>query len=167
MDNSALYISNWRTLRITAGGRSSRLIIIETPLPSPSGRCATPPPKPPWWRGAVNFGPTAKTASSPPISPTPNQSTNTGQVQGTPAESNGLATAALVLGILSALFFEFVFVPIAALVVSSFALSKSTSLANKGQKKTGKGKSIAGLILGGVYLFTWFGWNVLGWGPGR
>ena len=108
-----------------------------------------------------------KEASSPPISPTPNQSTNTGQVQGTPAESNGLATAALVLGILSALFFEFVFVPIAALVVSAFALSKSASLANKGQKKTGKGKSVAGLILGGVYLFVWFAWNVLGMGPGR
>jgi len=108
-----------------------------------------------------------KASPSAPISPNAKQPTNTGQVQGTPAESNGLATAALVLGILSAGFFEFVFVPIAALVVSSFALSKSTSLANKGQKKTGKGKSIAGLILGGVYLFTWFGWNVLGWGPGR
>ena len=108
-----------------------------------------------------------KAASSPPISPTPTQPTNTDQVHGTPAESNGLATAALVLGILSALFFEFVFVPIAALVVSAFALSKSTSLANKGQKKTGKGKSVAGLILGGVYLFVWFAWNVLGMAPGR
>jgi len=105
-----------------------------------------------------------KAVSSPPISPAPNQSTNTSQVQGTPAESNGLATAALVLGILSAAFFEFVFVPIAALVVSAFALSKSTSLANKGQKKTGKGKSIAGLILGGVYLSVWFIYDILGMG---
>ena len=108
-----------------------------------------------------------KAASSPPISPTPNQSTNTGQVQGPPAESNGLATAALVLGILSALFFEFVFVPIAALIVSAFALSKSTSLANKGQKMTGKGKSVAGLVLGAVYLFAWFWFNVAAMGPGR
>ena len=108
-----------------------------------------------------------KAAPSPQISPAPNESADTSHAQGTPAESNGLATAALVLGILSALFFEFVFVPIAALVVSAFALSKSTSLANKGQGKTGKGKSIAGLILGGVYLFIWFGWNALGWGPGR
>lgn len=109
----------------------------------------------------------AKVSPSAPISPDAKQPTITSQGPSTGSESNGLATAALVLGILSAMFFEFVFVPIAALVVSAFALSKSTSLANKGQKKTGKGKSVAGLILGGVYLFVWFAWNVLGMGPGR
>lgn len=69
---------------------------------------------------------------------------------------NELATPSLVLGILSALFFEFFPVPLAALVTGLFALTRSTELQNLGSKKTGKGKSIAGVSLGAVYLVVWF-----------
>lgn len=69
---------------------------------------------------------------------------------------NELATPALVLGILSALFFEFFPVPLAALVTGLFALTRSTELQNLGSKKTGKGKSIAGVSLGALYLVVWF-----------
>jgi hypothetical protein len=94
---------------------------------------------------------------------------NNNEAQGEPKviQTNGLAIAALVLGVCSALFFEFLFVPVVAIVVSSLALAKSTSLRNDGQIKTGKGFSIAGLVLGGVFLFVWFSWAFLGMGPGR
>lgn len=71
-------------------------------------------------------------------------------------ETNYLARFALVLGILSVFFFEFVPVPIASVVVSSFALNKSSELAQKSAAKTGKGMSMAGLVLGVVYSVLGF-----------
>jgi hypothetical protein len=75
---------------------------------------------------------------------------------------NPLATPALVLGILSAFFYEFVFFQVAALMVGIFGVNRATELAKSGEAKTGKGKSIAGLVLGAVYLFAWFMLVVVG-----
>lgn len=70
--------------------------------------------------------------------------------------SNSLSNFALGLGIASAFFFEFVFIPIAAVVVSAISLSKASELTRANVEKTGKGKSIAGLILGIVYSLLGF-----------
>ena len=64
---------------------------------------------------------------------------------------NSLSTVSLVLGIVSVFLFEFLVFSIAAVITASLALSKSSELAREGIANTGKGKSIAGLILGVVY----------------
>lgn len=69
---------------------------------------------------------------------------------------NNLATLSLVLGILSVAFFELVLIPIAAVVVSSLSLAKANALSKNGLLKTGKGKSIAGLVLGSIYSLIGF-----------
>jgi hypothetical protein len=69
---------------------------------------------------------------------------------------NKWAYSALWLGIAS-IFFGVIFVPpILAIVYGSLGISRSTELQNEGIEKTGKGKSIAGLILGIVYLLLGF-----------
>lgn len=74
----------------------------------------------------------------------------------TQIEKNKWAVPALVLGLVS-IFFAFIFVPsILAIVFGALGLSRSTELANAKQAKTGKGMSIAGLVLGLVYLFIGF-----------
>lgn len=72
------------------------------------------------------------------------------------ADKNSLSTFALVMGIASVFVFEFVIVPIVAVVVSSLALAKSAELSRKGASKTGKGQSVAGLVLGVVYSLLGF-----------
>jgi len=64
---------------------------------------------------------------------------------------NSLSTVSLVLGIVSVFLFEFLVFSIAAVITASLALSKSSELAREGIANTGKGKSVAGLILGAVY----------------
>jgi len=69
---------------------------------------------------------------------------------------NKWATPALVLGVVS-VFFGWLFLPpIFAIVFGSMGLNRSAVLANDGQKKSGKGQSIAGLVLGIVYLLLSF-----------
>lgn len=102
--------------------------------------------------------------------PTAYQNSNLGAQQGQTSgsggpksEKNGLATAALVIGLVSAGLFEFIFVPLVAVIISSFALSKAQKLTKAGATKPGTGKSVAGLVLGIVYLmvslFYMAGWN--------
>jgi hypothetical protein len=62
----------------------------------------------------------------------------------------------LVLGIVSVFLFEFLVFSIAAVITASLALSKSSELAREGIANTGKGKSVAGLILGAVYSLLGF-----------
>jgi len=69
---------------------------------------------------------------------------------------NSLSTVSLVLGIVSVFLFEFLVFSIAAVITASLALSKSSELAREGIANTGKGKSVAGLILGAVYSLLGF-----------
>jgi len=71
-------------------------------------------------------------------------------------KKNSLSTVSLVLGILSVFLFEFLVFSIAAVITASLALSKSSELAREGIANTGKGKSVAGLILGAVYSLLGF-----------
>lgn len=69
---------------------------------------------------------------------------------------NKWATPALAVGIVS-VFFGWLFIPpILAITFGSMGLNRSAVLANSGQKKTGKGSSIAGLVLGILYLLLSF-----------
>jgi hypothetical protein len=71
-------------------------------------------------------------------------------------QKNQWAAPALALGIVS-VFFAWVFVPpILAIVFGAMGLSRATALSNDKVAKTGKGFSITGLVLGGVYLFVAF-----------
>ena len=67
---------------------------------------------------------------------------------------NGLATAALVLGIASVVLFETIIVPLAAIGLGIGALARSATLAKQGVQSTGKGFSVAGIVLGGLFLFV-------------
>ncbi len=70
--------------------------------------------------------------------------------------TNKYATPALVVGIVAAMFYE-IFVPsIAAIILGSLGMNQATVLQNEGEQKTGRGKSIAGLVLGLVYLLCGF-----------
>ena len=69
---------------------------------------------------------------------------------------NNLSTLSLVLGISSAFFFEFVFIPIAAVIASSLSLAKANQLSRTGVLRTEKGVSIAGLVLGVIYSLLGF-----------
>ena len=70
----------------------------------------------------------------------------------TKSERNKWAAPALWLGLSSTLF-AFLFVPpILAIVFGAKGMTRATILANASAPKTGKGMSIAGLILGIVYL---------------
>ena len=71
-------------------------------------------------------------------------------------KKNSLSTVSLVLGILSVFLFEFLVFSIAAVITASLALSKSSELAREGIANTGKGKSVAGLVLGAVYSLLGF-----------
>jgi len=82
--------------------------------------------------------------------------TTTSQTSSLTPQKNSLSTVALVLGIVSFFLFEFLIFPIAAVVTASLALSKSSDLSRKGISNTGKGKSIAGLILGVIYSLLGF-----------
>ena len=70
--------------------------------------------------------------------------------------TNKYATAALVVGILAAIFYEFFIPSIAAIILGALGMNQATALQNDGVKITGKGKSVAGLVLGLVYLFCGF-----------
>lgn len=63
-------------------------------------------------------------------------------------EKNNLATWGLIFGILSMIFHAYLFPPILALIFGIRGLSKSKELNNNGRKK-----SIAAIILGGLYIF--------------
>jgi Domain of unknown function (DUF4190) len=67
-------------------------------------------------------------------------------------KTNKFAVSALVLGIVAAGFYEFFIPAIAALIVGTLALSEANALKASGIQKTGYGMSLAGVILGGVYL---------------
>ena len=71
-------------------------------------------------------------------------------------KKNSLSTVSLVLGIVSVFLFEFLVFSIAAVITASLALSKSSELAREGIANTGKGKSVAGLVLGAVYSLLGF-----------
>jgi uncharacterized membrane protein YvbJ len=71
-------------------------------------------------------------------------------------KKNTLSTVSLVLGIVSVFLFEFLVFSIAAVITASLALSKSSELAREGIANTGKGKSVAGLVLGAVYSLLGF-----------
>jgi hypothetical protein len=69
---------------------------------------------------------------------------------------NKFATPALVLGITSAVLYEFFLPSIVAIVLGAMGVGRSTELKKDGVEKTGHGKSVAGLILGLVYLLCGF-----------
>ena len=73
-----------------------------------------------------------------------------------PTANNKFATAALVVGIVAAIFYELFIPSIAAIVLGSLGMNQATVLQNEGVRKTGKGKSVAGLVLGLVYLLCGF-----------
>ncbi len=83
-------------------------------------------------------------------------SSKTAITSGIAETKNNLSTPSLVLGILSVALFELVFIPIAAVVVSSLSLAKANALSRNGLPNTGKGKSIAGLVLGAIYSLIGF-----------
>lgn len=103
----------------------------------------------------LNLGARQGINSQPQISSSSHSAVNS-KDQGSGGESNKLSRVALTLGILSAFFFEFVLLPIVAVVISSLALVRASELAQKLTPKTGKGISIAGLILGSVYSLIGF-----------
>ncbi len=63
---------------------------------------------------------------------------------------------ALILGIVAAIFYEFFIPAIIAVVLGAKGLNRAEVLKGESVEKTGKGLSMAGLILGIVYLFTGF-----------
>jgi hypothetical protein len=69
---------------------------------------------------------------------------------------NGAAVAALILGILSAVFVNSFFIQVAAIITGGIGLSKANELASRGVEKTGRGMAITGLILGGLFLLRVF-----------
>ena len=78
------------------------------------------------------------------------------------ADQNRFANWALGFGIASALFFELLIPPLAAIVLGAIGLDKSLKLAAEGTKKTGQGKSIAGIILGSLYFIILLIGNAIG-----
>jgi hypothetical protein len=76
----------------------------------------------------------------------------------TEIQKNKWAVPALVLGIVSAFLAFLIVPPILAIVFGSLGISRSSDLQNEGVKKTGSGMSMAGLILGIVYIGIGF-WN--------
>jgi hypothetical protein len=85
---------------------------------------------------------------------------NAGQDLGEPPTNkeskNRLATIGLTLGIVSYFLFQFVFVPIGAVVISALALEKATHLNNKGVARNGRVRALIGFILGTLMLIVWF-----------
>lgn len=71
-------------------------------------------------------------------------------------ETNQFSTAALVTGLVAVIFFEFFIPSIAAIILGALGMNRATVLANNKVLKTGKGNSIAGLVLGIVYLLCGF-----------
>lgn len=67
---------------------------------------------------------------------------------------NQVANWALGFGIASAVFFEFLIPNLVAIVLGSIGLNKASELARQGAAKTGKGKSMAGLVLGIIYVLV-------------
>ncbi len=67
---------------------------------------------------------------------------------------NKVANWALGFGIASAVFFEFLIPNLVAIVLGSIGLNKASELARQGALKTGKGKSMAGLVLGIIYVLV-------------
>lgn len=84
------------------------------------------------------------------------ESTKPARAEGTGETTNNLATLSLVLGITSVFFFEFVILPLVAVITSSISLGKANELSRNGVLKTGKGKSVAGLVLGAIYSLLGF-----------
>lgn len=66
--------------------------------------------------------------------------------------NNPYAVVALTLGVVSVFFGMFIVPPIVAIVYGSLGISRATALSNHNVSKTGKGFSVAGLVLGIVYL---------------
>ena len=77
-------------------------------------------------------------------------------IQEFPLPKNSWSIPSLVLGILSAFFFEFLIPPIAALLASGLGISRAIELKGMGYEKTGFGFSLTGIILGTVYLLLSF-----------
>ena len=76
------------------------------------------------------------------------------KVASNPEQKNGLAIAALVLGILSVLLFETVVVPLVAIFLGVAALFKASTLTRLGVERSGKVMAIIGTSLGGVYFIV-------------
>lgn len=72
------------------------------------------------------------------------------------SEKNGVAVAALVLGVLSAVLVYSFFIQVAAIITGVVGLSKAKGLASRGVEKTGKGMAIAGVVLGVLFLLRLF-----------
>lgn len=68
-------------------------------------------------------------------------------------QKNKWAVPSLVLGVVSVFLAALIVPPILAIVFGALGLSRSTELENAKSDKTGKGMSIAGLVLGSVYIF--------------
>lgn len=77
-------------------------------------------------------------------------------------QTNPYANWALGFGVASAIFFEFLIPNIVAIVLGVAGLSMSTKLAAKRAKKTGMGKSLAGIILGSLYFIVFVLANAFG-----
>jgi len=73
-----------------------------------------------------------------------------------PKPANKFAAPAFFLGIFAAVFYEFYLPAIGAIIVGALGMNKAAILANEKVQKTGKGFSVAGLVMGIVYLMTGF-----------
>ena len=76
------------------------------------------------------------------------------EVASNPEQKNGLAIAALVLGILSVFLFETIVVPLVAIFLGVAALFKASTLTRLGVERSGKVMAIIGTSLGGVYFIV-------------
>ena len=72
------------------------------------------------------------------------------------SSTNGNAIAALVLGILSAVFVHSLFIQVAAIITGGIGLSKANELTARGVEKTGRAMAIMGIVLGSLYLLRTF-----------
>lgn len=68
------------------------------------------------------------------------------------SETNRVAVAALVLGIMGVVFFNSFIIQFAALITGAVGLYKGNRLASQGIIKNGRSMAVAGIVLGGILL---------------
>jgi hypothetical protein len=68
------------------------------------------------------------------------------------SETNRVAVAALILGIMSVIFVNSFIIQVAALITGAVGLNKGNELASQGVVKNGRRMAVAGMVLGGILL---------------
>lgn len=70
------------------------------------------------------------------------------------SQTNKFAILALIAGIVAVFFFEFFVPSFLAVILGGLGLNRADELQSEKVQKSGKGMSIAGLVLGVVYLLV-------------